>query len=661
MAWIGRAWIGRAWAACLLGGALLAAGTPAGAETRAKAILVLDASGSMWGQIDGKAKWDIAKVAVDKLVSGWDQTIDLGLTVYSHRSKGSCDDIEDIIPVGPVDPARFKSVIGAISPKGKTPMTAAVKRAAEQLKYTEDAATVILVSDGEETCNLDPCSIASELEQKGVAFTAHVVGFDIRDQATRDQLKCIADNTGGTFVTADDAASLQAALATVAAVTAEAPAAPPPPPPPPPAPAETSHQGKVTFSAVLNDGVPVSDSQMRWQLFRDIPTQEELRDPVDYTYAAVWSPRTVEPGDYIIEAKLGTAIVQQPVKITGEKQAVTVNLGAARLTLNAVEVEGGPAIARDLGWKLRDPESGRDIDYSYDAQPTFSAKAGTYLVYLEYGDARSETTLTLKPGDVTTVTVIVNAGSVQVEVKPSENESAATTGVSWKVFPEGSDQSVAYSYDPTTTFRLNAGKYRITAELGQATIEQSVEVKAGEAQKLTLTMSVGLMKPTAIFAPGAPKPTRDLSWSVYKAERDISGALGEKVTYSYDLEPQFKLPAGKYYVEVETGAARAGIEVEVTAGAPVAPVINLDAGAILGKATAGGIKVASDTSWNVYSLVAAMTGTERQKVAYSYDAEPVWIVPAGTYVVELTSGGKTVEAEVTVVAGKPTQMSLTLP
>jgi len=654
------AWIRKAWTAATMGGALLAAilGGTAAAETRAKAILVLDASGSMWGQIDGKAKWDIAKVAVDRLVTGWDPTIDLGLTVYSHRSKGSCDDIEDIIPVGPVDPARFKAVVGAISPKGKTPMTAAVKRAAEQLKYTEDAATVILVSDGEETCNLDPCSIAQELEQKGVAFTAHVVGFDIRDQATRDQLKCIADNTGGTFVTADDAASLQAALTTVAAATA-APAPTPPPPPAPPA--QTTGKGKVTFTAVLNDGVPVTDNGMRWQLFRDIPTQEELRDPVDYTYAAVWSPDKVEPGDYIIEAKLGTATVQQPVKITGEKQAVTVNLGAARLTLTAVEAEGGPAIAKELGWKLRDPASGKDVDYSYDAQPTFSAKAGSYLIVVDYGAAKAEAPITVKPGDIAQVTVTIGAGTVEVEAKPSESEPVATSGVSWKVFPEGSDTTTTYSYDATEVFRLNAGRYRIVAEIGEAVVEQTVEVKAGMAQKLTFTLSVGLMKPTAIFAPGAPKPTRDLTWSVYKAERDMAGSRGDKVTYSYDLEPQFKLPAGKYYVEVESGAAKAGMEVEVKAGAPSAPVINLNAGAILAKAQAGGIKVSSDLNWGVYSLVAAMTGTERARVTYSYDPEPVWIVPAGTYVVTLEAGGKSAEAEITVEAGKPTQVTLMLP
>ena len=62
---------------------------------------------------------------------------------------------------------------------GKTPLTDAVKQAAEALKYTEDKATVILITDGLETCSADPCALAKELEQSGVDFTTHVVGFDV--------------------------------------------------------------------------------------------------------------------------------------------------------------------------------------------------------------------------------------------------------------------------------------------------------------------------------------------------------------------------------------------------------------------------------------------------------------------------------------------------
>ncbi len=73
-------------------------------------------------------------------------------------------------------------------------------------------ATVILVSDGKETCDLDPCEVGKALEAAGVDFTAHVVGFDIATARDRQQLQCLAENTGGTYFNASNAAELSQAL-----------------------------------------------------------------------------------------------------------------------------------------------------------------------------------------------------------------------------------------------------------------------------------------------------------------------------------------------------------------------------------------------------------------------------------------------------------------
>lgn len=647
--------LGRIGLAAALALAALSVTATARADDRAKAILVLDASGSMWGQIDGKAKWDIARGAVDSLVTGWDPAIDLGLTVYGHRTKGACDDIEDVIPVGPVDPARLKAAVGKISPKGKTPLTAAVRRAAEALKYTENAATVILVSDGEETCDLDPCAIASELEAQGVAFTAHVIGFDIRDAAAKAQLKCIADNTGGTFVLADDAASLQNALTAVAAATA----APPPAPPPAPAPPAPT-RGKASFSAVYAPGVPVEDNDLKWGVYPDVPGQEDLGKPVAYNYRAHWTPSDpIPPGDYIVVASLGAASVQQPVKITGEKQEIVVDLGAAVILPAARESDAAPLIATEVAWKLYDMTD-KEVGYSYKPEPDFTVPAGSYRLTAQYGDAKGEARFDVKPGEKPKVVITLGSGTVEAEVRPSEGEPPAIDGVSWKVFAENSGDSLTYSYKGNPVFHLSAGTYRVTATIGEATGESTVTVKAGETSKLSLVLGVGLLKPVAIFAPGAPKPTKDLSWQIFPAATDLAGNRGEMVAYSYDLTPSFKLPAGKYFVKVTTGIAEASTEIEVKAGAALAPELNLNAGAIVAKATLG-TKPESDYSWKIFRTVAAITGVEREQVSYAYDAAPVWIVPAGTYVVELKMGDAVAEAEVTVEAGKPAPVTLTLP
>lgn len=193
---------------------------------RPATMLVLDASGSMWGQIDGKAKIAIARDAVGTMLDGW-KGGDLGLMAYGHNRKADCGDIELLQAIGPDTAAGIRRQVNALNPKGMTPITESVRRAAEQLRYTEHKATVILVSDGEETCNADPCALGKELEAAGVDFTAHVVGFDIqKGSKAHQQLQCLAANTGGRYVDAKDAGELNRALQSVAKAPASPPAKP---------------------------------------------------------------------------------------------------------------------------------------------------------------------------------------------------------------------------------------------------------------------------------------------------------------------------------------------------------------------------------------------------------------------------------------------------
>ncbi|ASP33859.1 VWA domain-containing protein [Labrenzia sp. VG12] len=188
----------------------------AAAETAPRTTLVLDASGSMWGQIDGVAKITIAKEVVGDLIRRLPDEMEVGLTVYGHRRKGDCNDIETLFAPAAHQKSDIVSSVNGISPKGKTPLSAAVLKAAEALRYTEEKASVILISDGEETCSLDPCAVARDLEQAGIDFAVHTVGFDVSDAETRRQLQCLAAETGGTFHSAHDAASLAKALNSIA-------------------------------------------------------------------------------------------------------------------------------------------------------------------------------------------------------------------------------------------------------------------------------------------------------------------------------------------------------------------------------------------------------------------------------------------------------------
>ena len=238
--------------------AALAVGLGAGQAPAQDVMVVYDASGSMWGQIEGVTKIEIAREVLGDLVNQWPDETNLGLVAYGHRREGDCGDIETVIAPQPISPATFSDAVNAINPLGRTPLSAAVEHAAEELVYLENPATVVLISDGIENCEADPCALATHLEERGIAFTTHVIGFDVASEEYA-QLSCIAENTGGIFVPASNAGELADALAEVKQVIEEAPLPEPQPEPEPePEPEVAQVDIKAPASVTVGMRFPVS-------------------------------------------------------------------------------------------------------------------------------------------------------------------------------------------------------------------------------------------------------------------------------------------------------------------------------------------------------------------------------------------------------------------
>lgn len=213
----------------LLAGFSLICG-PAQAQDPAT-IVVLDGSGSMWGRIDGRPKLEIARETASRVLGALPPSRKLGLLAYGHRSRGDCNDIELMVAPAEGTAGAIQSAIEKMRFQGKTPLTEAVRQAAQVLRSTEEPATVVLITDGLETCEADPCALAAELEKTGVDFTAHVIGFGLsREEGAR--VACIAERTGGRYMEARNADSLAEALASTVTKVAPPPARPVDMPPP---------------------------------------------------------------------------------------------------------------------------------------------------------------------------------------------------------------------------------------------------------------------------------------------------------------------------------------------------------------------------------------------------------------------------------------------
>ena len=177
-------------------------------------MFILDASGSMWGQVEGTAKIVIAKEVLTDLIKGLPDNTIAGLVAYGHRRKGDCNDVEELIALGPLNRKAMTAQIQQLNAKGKTPISRSVRLTAERIKHLEDETTIILISDGQETCDPDPCGLVKDLKASGIKFIMHVIGFDVTEEEKK-QLECMAKEGGGKYFTADNAGEFSAAASEV--------------------------------------------------------------------------------------------------------------------------------------------------------------------------------------------------------------------------------------------------------------------------------------------------------------------------------------------------------------------------------------------------------------------------------------------------------------
>lgn len=204
--------------------------------SNADILFILDGSGSMWGQIDKVAKITTAKETLTKLVDDVPDGARVGLMTYGTQSKESCVDFQTLNEVGASAKAIKESIAG-IKPLGKTPMGMSLSVGIASLSKTEPQdrqKAVVLISDGIETCNSDPCTSAAMSQHLGIDMKVHVVGFDV-DAEAKAQLQCIANAGGGQYFNADDTEGFTKAMRDVVEV-AQAPVVAAPVAEPEPAP-----------------------------------------------------------------------------------------------------------------------------------------------------------------------------------------------------------------------------------------------------------------------------------------------------------------------------------------------------------------------------------------------------------------------------------------
>ena len=202
--------------AALLGALVtLTTAVPAYAAEDAKLVLVLDSSGSMAERVGGDTKISIAKSALRTVISRLPAEARVGLRVYgatveNRGDKGACTDSQLVVPIGTGNRQALREEIKKYRPYGETPISYSLGKAADDLG-SDGRRTIVLVSDGEETCDADPCDTAAAIAKRGINLKIDVIGLRVRGKA-RSQLRCIADKGNGTYFDADSKVEIEESL-----------------------------------------------------------------------------------------------------------------------------------------------------------------------------------------------------------------------------------------------------------------------------------------------------------------------------------------------------------------------------------------------------------------------------------------------------------------
>ncbi|MDQ8188673.1 vWA domain-containing protein [Roseibacillus persicicus] len=182
--------------------------------------VILDASGSMLQDQEGEDRIDIAK---DTLLKFMQTSVPEGMTfslrAFGHIEEGSCES-ELLIPSAPFDYAGMAPIVKEVEAinLAKTPLAKSIEMVSSDLKGTEGERVVVLLTDGEETCDGSPAAAIRSLVDSYPNTRVNIVGYNIGDEEVSADFESWATLGNGRYFRASEAESLTVALRKAAAI-----------------------------------------------------------------------------------------------------------------------------------------------------------------------------------------------------------------------------------------------------------------------------------------------------------------------------------------------------------------------------------------------------------------------------------------------------------
>jgi hypothetical protein len=603
------------------------AATPSPPAHKAPAIIVLDASRSMWTKIGGQAKVPIARTAIGQALDEYKDSVAFGAVAFGQQGSGGCAETELLAKAGELTAETAgKLQFGAgFKPRVSKPIAAALVEAAKNGAPGATTLDILVVTDGPDSCKANVCATAKTLKRAAPSFRVHVVGLDLKAKQALKPLRCVAEATGGKFFTATSAAEFKQSLAAVLDDVAKSVA--------PPAPV-ANNATDAEAPAKPGDAVPASP----------LPTPAPSR-------AASDAPPPV--------AQVGG--VQKPPEQSAVNAPSAPAASTAPATTEAAKMTPGPpqtqantgadasiAVAQDVPKRPQPPGPdfvgprvpGQTVMPKLAAAPP--AGGGTWQ------PSPATSTGPAPPVPVTFRALLTETGP-KVE-----------SGVVWRVFsfapaPNGARKLISTHREANPTAALPPGEYLVNAAYGLSNLTKKVKVESGHSLEEKFVLNAGGLKLGAVLADGRALPAGSVHFDILSDDED---QFGKRRTIFGNAKPGvvIRLNAGAYHIVSLYGHANATVRADVTVepGKITDATIKHAAAPVTFRLVqkAGGEALA-DTKWTILTP----TGDVVKEVA---GALPTNILAAGNYAVVANHNGESYTSKFAVATGEAKQIEVVM-
>jgi hypothetical protein len=569
---LGKLWLLLLSAVCL-GVARAEDAPPPSLNNLPPAMVVLDASRSMWAKIGPTSKVGLLRIGIGKAVDDYRDKVAFGLVAFGHRPAAACSSAQVLAKPGELTSDNQSKLLFGFKPQGDRPLAASLEAAAEAAQSTARATDLVLITDSGDGCKADICTTAQALKQTAPNLRIHVLAFATKIGDDVNGLSCLAEVSGGQFLTATNADELKQRLTTIFASVAQ-PRAPavavtsqlsPAPVPAPQAAAPSATQVPAPTAAPSAMALPAQASPA--------PQSEAQRTPA--------LPETNVPKS--------AAPPPQPTSSGAASASSLVPSGAVMpvpVTFKALLTDGGPKLQSGLTWRVFSGAAGQGgkhklLSTHREAMPTAALMPGEYLVNAAYGLSNLTKKIKVESGKSLEETFVLNTGGLKLGAVLANGEPLPPESVHFEIMSDEEDQfgkrhAILGNAKPGIVIRLNAGAYHIVSLYGDAnaTVRADVTVEPGKLTEATVKHSGSKVTFKLVQNTGG-EALADTQWTILTNTGDVvketAGAL-----------PSYTLAAGSYAVvarhagqsytrsfEVSTGDAQQ-IEVVMEEG-PASP------------------------------------------------------------------------------------------